>query len=234
LTCGFALFWKGIVSTEDTIGGLITVESDDEDYSNLRVDTNYYWWNSESYRLMSWPISTPPLTGYFYPNQEAGIIYRYRSLFPESSRFEGLPCGMKFDGGNYAVYSFAFHPWFIVKEDFRELIDAIYDDYPTDVADDDSGMLPDRFVLHQNYPNPFNPFTNIKFDLPHAAPVRLDIYNILGRRVKTLINDVYRAGFHSVIWNGTDDDGHSIASGVYFYRLTAGDRAATRKMVVLK
>jgi hypothetical protein len=233
LTCGFALFWKGIVTTEDTIGGLISAESVDDGYPNLEVDTNYYWWNSESYRIMSWPIATPPLTGNLYPDQQAQVIFEYRSLFPGASRCEGLPCGVKYQDGDHCVYTFAFHPWFIRMEDFKELINAIYADYPTDVAED-SPPLPRGLTLYQNYPNPFNPVTNIRFNLPRSASVCLDIYDILGRKVTTLVDDLCRPGLHSVTWNGTDARGHSVASGVYFYRLRADGRAVTRKMVILK
>jgi hypothetical protein len=95
-------------------------------------------------------------------------------------------------------------------------------------------LVPKTFALHQNYPNPFNPNTTIRFDLPNEALVRLDVYNILGRKVTTLINQPMQPGYHSIEWNGNDDNGRTIASGVYFYRLQAGDNTAKKKMVVLK
>ena len=95
-------------------------------------------------------------------------------------------------------------------------------------------LLPKSFALHQNYPNPFNPTTTIRFDLPIEAYVRLDVFNILGQKVTTLLDQPMQPGYHSVAWNGDDGDGRTVASGVYFYRLAAGDNIAKKKMVVLK
>ena len=94
--------------------------------------------------------------------------------------------------------------------------------------------LPTAFTLHANYPNPFNPATQIKFDLPNACHVTLDVFNIAGQRITTLVDRTYEAGFHTVEWNGKTAQGQPVASGVYFYRLTAGDFVSTRKMMLLK
>ena len=94
--------------------------------------------------------------------------------------------------------------------------------------------LPTEFALHQNYPNPFNPDTDIKFDLPEDSHVKLEIFNILGQKVNTVVDEDMRAGYRSVKWNGTDNNGHQLSSGVYFYRLIAGDNVFTRKMMMLK
>jgi len=95
-------------------------------------------------------------------------------------------------------------------------------------------ILPREFSLDQNYPNPFNPTTTIKFALPKSSSVNLEIYNILGRKVTTLINDQLDAGFHTVKWNSTDSEGREVATGVYFYRLKAGDFVKSKKMLLLK
>jgi len=94
--------------------------------------------------------------------------------------------------------------------------------------------IPETFALKQNAPNPFNPQTNIDYDLPVAAHVTLDILNVLGQRVRTLVNDYREAGSYSVIWDGRSDDGSATASGVYFYRITAGNDQAVKKMMMLK
>ena len=94
-------------------------------------------------------------------------------------------------------------------------------------------VLPEGF-LHQNYPNPFNPQTIIAFDLPKTMHVELAVYDVLGRRVALLLNRELPPGLHSVEWGGTDDSGDKVASGVYFYRLTADGTSETRKMVHLK
>jgi PKD repeat protein len=89
--------------------------------------------------------------------------------------------------------------------------------------------LPEAFELGQNYPNPFNPITTIKFNLPYATQVRLDIFNILGQRVETVVDEVLQAGPHSFTW-----DGGQMASGIYLYRLTTDNFTSTRKMVLMK
>ncbi|UCC45302.1 MAG: T9SS type A sorting domain-containing protein [Candidatus Zixiibacteriota bacterium] len=104
---------------------------------------------------------------------------------------------------------------------------------PTDV-DTDSDALPTEFSLSQNYPNPFNPMTKIEFALPRASDVEIAIYNITGRRVRTLVNREMTAGYHSVDWYGEDDAGNRVASGIYLYRITVGEFVQTRKMLLLK
>lgn len=94
--------------------------------------------------------------------------------------------------------------------------------------------LPENFELYQNYPNPFNPETNISFDLPEAATVRLAIFNILGEKVNVLIDEKLPAGNHMVSWNGQTDDNRMAGSGVYFYRLETEKYQQTKKMMLLK
>jgi len=94
--------------------------------------------------------------------------------------------------------------------------------------------VPRTFALHQNYPNPFNAATVIKYDLPRASDVRIDVYNVLGQRVVTLVDGQQNAGFHEIVWNSTNEDGGTVASGVYFYRIQAEDFTQSKKMVLLK
>lgn len=94
--------------------------------------------------------------------------------------------------------------------------------------------LPTEFALSQNVPNPFNPTTQVSFALPKAANVNLTIYNVLGQQVKTLVNQEMAAGVQTIEWDGTDNTGRTVASGVYFYRLNAGEFQATKKMLMLK
>ena len=98
----------------------------------------------------------------------------------------------------------------------------------------DDGTLPVRFALHANAPNPFGPLTTIRFDLPRPSNVRLDVYDITGRRVRTLVEETLPAGSRNIIWDGRDDRGNPTASGVYFYRFDAGSYRETKKMTLLK
>jgi flagellar hook assembly protein FlgD len=89
-------------------------------------------------------------------------------------------------------------------------------------------------VLSQNVPNPFYPSTTIFYQLGEAAGVKLRVFDVNGRLVRTLVNGRQDARPHQVEWNGRDDTGHEVASGAYFYQLTAGSRSATRRLVVVR
>ena len=94
--------------------------------------------------------------------------------------------------------------------------------------------IPDEFALHQNYPNPFNPVTTLRYDLPENGLVNIIIYDMLGRQVKTLVNQTHDAGYRSVIWDATNDYGKSVSAGIYLYQIQAGEYMQTKKMVLLK
>jgi hypothetical protein len=94
--------------------------------------------------------------------------------------------------------------------------------------------VPEYFALEQNYPNPFNPSTHIAYQMPQTEWVSLEIYNTLGQRIRTLVDRSQNAGYHEVVWNGTDDTGHVVASGMYFYRLRAGNFNQIHKLLLLK
>jgi photosystem II stability/assembly factor-like uncharacterized protein len=108
-------------------------------------------------------------------------------------------------------------------------------DVLSDVSDDGgSSNLPKEYALSQNHPNPFNPSTVIAYALPTRSDVKIEIFNILGRLVTTLVDSNKPAGSHEVIWDGTDLSGKQVATGVYLYRLKAGETVLTRKMLLLK
>lgn len=92
---------------------------------------------------------------------------------------------------------------------------------------------PASFELSQNYPNPFNPETKIRFQLPQAGAVEITVFDVLGRKVITLIDERKDAGFHSVTWRGRDSRGIQVSTGVYYYRVIAGDFVETRKMLLV-
>jgi len=104
----------------------------------------------------------------------------------------------------------------------------------TDVKDENYHEMPSQFSLNQNYPNPFNPQTKLEFTLSKGCHVRLDIYNILGKRIRTLINEHQTAGYKRVSWDGKDDNGNEVPTGVYFYRIKAGEFTQAKKMILLK
>ena len=94
--------------------------------------------------------------------------------------------------------------------------------------------LPEVFALRQNYPNPFNPVTTIAYDIPEISNVRIDMYNILGQKVRTLVNGTHQPGMYHVRWNGTNDFGNPMASGMYFYRISSEQFISVKKLVLMK
>ncbi len=105
---------------------------------------------------------------------------------------------------------------------------------PTHVIEESGGSLPDEVNLSQNYPNPFNPGTCIMFDLPRRSRVTLTVFNLLGQPVNTLVCGELPAGSHSITWDGTDQQGEKLPTGVYFYRLETGNTVQSKKMLLLK
>jgi len=96
------------------------------------------------------------------------------------------------------------------------------------------GEIPTSYALSQNYPNPFNPITEINFDIPVRSHVTLTVYNVVGQMVKTLVDEELAPKHYIVDWDGTTDNGTKVASGIYFYKLEAGDFTETKKMLLLK
>jgi hypothetical protein len=103
---------------------------------------------------------------------------------------------------------------------------------PTSAPDNNS--TPRQFKLYQNYPNPFNPVTKIRYTLKNATDVRITIYSILGQEIITLVNDNRPAGWHEAVWDGRNYAGAQVGSGLYIYRMTAGNVVMTKKMVLVK
>ncbi|NOZ08123.1 MAG: T9SS type A sorting domain-containing protein, partial [FCB group bacterium] len=101
-------------------------------------------------------------------------------------------------------------------------------------AESNVTLLPDDFSLSQNYPNPFNPETTIEYSLPVDVQVSLIVYNLHGEMVRTLVNEFQQAGFKAVTWHGEDQSGTAVPSGIYFYRLTAGNFSANHKLALVK
>jgi len=110
----------------------------------------------------------------------------------------------------------------------------IYQDITLDVEDSRPTTIPDVYALSQNYPNPFNPSTVIGYFLPEATSVSVTVHDLMGQEVKTLVTAEQRAGEHAITWNGTNNQGESLAGGVYLYRLKTGSSLHTKKMLLLK
>jgi hypothetical protein len=123
----------------------------------------------------------------------------------------------------------------VVSHHTLNTVSVLINGSQTDVEDNDSATLPETYWLSCNYPNPFNPQTTIAYDLPGEATVTLNVFDASGRLVRELVDgEVLTAGRYETMWNGRNDAGRQVASGVYFYRLEAGVYSETKRMVLLK
>ncbi len=181
-------------------------------------------------------ISDVPAMNVFPVHQFIEDGYKVNYFFEWSS---GVPEGIPY------------FPYIEVSDDSHDVF-AIYDRFGQQYERDANGELrkagvksavtddaadsrvPREFGLRQNYPNPFNSSTNIGFALDHPSSVKLEIYDVLGRKIHTLVSGYIEAGDYSFVWNGTDERGCEVASGIYLYRLTAGKFTETKKMVLMK
>jgi hypothetical protein len=130
-----------------------------------------------------------------------------------------------------------FWPLFYGKVYFDDFALAPISDVVVSVDDKPiagKGLIPTRYELYQNYPNPFNPTTIIEYALPEASHVKIEIFNLAGQKIKTLVDSYLSAGKYRIHWDGTDDNGVRVSSGVYIYRLVAGDNVIAKKMILIK
>jgi hypothetical protein len=145
-----------------------------------------------------------------------------------------LPDGI---GGDGAFCYIAGRPYRWNYDDLRTNFEVILRYFlgmtQTGIEDQDV-ILPDEYILYQNYPNPFNPATTIRFGLPEKSNVHLEIFDILGRQVVTLADKPMEAGYHEIIWDSRNRSGGEVSTGVYFYRLKAGEFNSIKKMLILK
>lgn len=114
-----------------------------------------------------------------------------------------------------------------------EILYMDFDSTPTG-AEQEEIPISMNFLLKQNYPNPFNPDTNISFVMEEAGKVEIQIFNVKGQKVRTLVDGVYTAGEHVVNWNGRSDQKEALPSGVYYYRMSANTNYVNKKMILLK
>lgn len=124
-------------------------------------------------------------------------------------------------GGNFGLGSGFWNEWLVGMT-------------PVEWEEEGLTLLPKEFNLRQNYPNPFNLGTIIKYALPKASEVRIQVYNVLGQKVRNLVNQRQEAGYKMVRWDGKNDHGVEVGSGIYFYRIEAEDFVKCKKMVLLK
>jgi len=176
-----------------------------------------------------------PGVGYLDSLMEGETIYTFQSAYDTSSSNEKA-VAFRYLGDDYQVIFFDFPLYFIQEQQATELLHQALSDLETstDVAGEEETKVPASFSLSQNHPNPFNSETVIEYSLPKESLVKIAIYNILGQRVKTLLDKRESAGYKRVIWDGKNEKGKVVSSGIYFCRMETEEFVQTKKMLLLK
>lgn len=182
------------------------------------------------------PVSTPRTQGLqVHSFAKDGILKM--GIFDPSGRNivsagEGPLITLKGKGSDPG--SIKIHSAILVDRDANSIPVNVIEEVNKDESLEAGSLTPKDFSLSQNLPNPFNPETRISYDLPSACQVKLCIYNLLGQKTRTLVDEYQSAGHKIINWDGKDDQGNQLASGVYFYRIQAGDFTDAMKMIMMK
>ncbi|MFH1687955.1 MAG: FlgD immunoglobulin-like domain containing protein [bacterium] len=231
---------------DSVVRGLVNTSPYDEyNLGGCYDNGSWYWITGEAFYFVNWA-----------PNQPAAYVERGPiMMWGASSTTYGMPGQWELwyfcHGSFYSIVE-----WGGLNDTDNDSVPDIWDNCPTvsnsDQTDDNSdgvGNACDSTALSVNedepelpagfraiccYPNPFNESTDISFEIARRSSVDLTVYNVLGQRVRLLVSEDLSAGPHSVSWDGRDDGGRQVASGVYLYRLSVGDHCITRKMLLLK
>jgi hypothetical protein len=213
------------------------VSLDTSSYPDLEVDTSraivrdlYNWEGKLAY------------VNVFNLRSGAAPLYIYDS-YTSDTAYEDKVCGLKYTGLDYKLAFFGFPLFCMDQTEAKQIVSSLMRDFgePLGVEDDPSAAVPLRFTLAQNYPNPFNPSTTIPFQAGSRklgagspSPTSLKIYNILGQLVRTLVDEEKAPGNYKIIWDGRNNSGKEVGSGIYFYQLKTEEYTATKKMVLLR
>ena len=217
--------------TIDSLSGFQTAIPININYPTLPIKATPSFFTSFIKEIYNFDNCTPFVPS-FGITDSAEVIYKYSSAYPSTSYFQDKPVGVLKKNRNNKVYSFGFHLWAMQMESAKQLINYAYTNLSKEPQ---NTILPSEITLNQNYPNPFNAGTTISFTLPRTQSVSIDIFNILGRKIETLLPEtVLSSGLHEVHWDGTNRQNKAVATGIYFYRVQSGDFEITKKMVLLK
>jgi len=213
-------FWQGIEwgwyidsTTFECPAPEITVLLSPPNNTTGPANDTFYW--HSSFRATSYQIQIA------YDSMFASLLYDSSNILDTTCYLIGLDTTIwwRVRGENVCGYG----PW-SNKGAYTDV------EEPSDLQN----SVPGDFALKQNYPNPFNPQTKIEYTLPKETQVKIAIYNLLGQRVRTLVNERQTAGHKEILWDGKDEKGNDVASGTYFYQLKTGEFSQTKKMVLIR
>jgi len=179
-------------------------------------------WDIHAQRINSSGVKMWPTEGVYISNEQ------HFQGYPEIAGCDSLGAIITWsDSRNYDTSG---------KDIYMQGIDVegnLYD-VPNSIYDHSIEKVPAKVKLYQNYPNPFNPITHIRYELSSSHKVSIYIYNMIGQKIKTFQSKNQNPGYHTVVWDGTNDTGQKVGSGIYYYRMSAGKYSSTKKMLLLK
>ena len=219
--------WSSSNRSEEFIGA----QSQGFGYPDLQVDSLRVAQSSGGLEL----LGKVPGVGYIDSLLAGEVVYRFNSAY-DTSGSEGKAVAFRYLGSDYKMIFFDFPLYFIHEAQACSLLHRALSDlgtYPSAVAEEESSV-PLSFSMKQNFPNPFNSETVIEYSLPRESQIKITIYNLLGQKVKTLINGKSPAGRQEVSWDGKNNRREAVSSGIYFYRMEADEFTQTKRMVLLK
>jgi hypothetical protein len=235
----YVLGENGFVSRYAGIDSALTTSSTDRDFvgaeslvggfPSISIDSTKVF---PIGALYSMEILLPPFSS-------ANSLYTYISSDSASSEYHGLPVAVTSNQTDYGLVVTDFPLYFMDQGDVESLVDGVMERFeePLGISDKEVVGLPRAFSLSQNYPNPFNPSTTIVYTVSEGqghVPVNLQIYNLRGQLVKTIVDETQGPGRYAVRWDGVDHRGREVSSGVYLYKIQAGKFVSTKKAVLLK
>ncbi len=174
----------------------------------------------------------------FTPNNLAQPVYSYKSLYDSNTpqgMFNDCTVGYGYYGNDFKIFVTSVPLYYIKQEQVHEFLTyVVHDKFNEPLGTETNHLTKPLISLSQNYPNPFNPVTSISFSLDKEQKIDLSIYNIKGQKVTTLYKGLQKQGYNSRTWDGKDQRGNSVTSGIYFYRLKTETKTISRKMILLK
>ncbi|MCP4582547.1 MAG: T9SS type A sorting domain-containing protein, partial [candidate division Zixibacteria bacterium] len=194
-------------------------------WNNVRSNDTYQYQTFEIIILDTeqWPTTTG----------DNEIIFQYQMATNPYSASVGICNNVRDDGIQY-LFNNDYTPGAANVYNERAIKFTTGSEYMVDIDDQAEAILPNKLSLSQNYPNPFNPTTNIGYQLPADSYVNLEVFDILGRKVRTLVDQTQAAGHWTISWDSRDSDNQPVSAGVYFYKLTTNNEQLIKKMILLK